>query len=56
MPWAPTCGYGRARCWVHAPADLRARVGGMVISVLQELNELRAVKVEGFPTKRALEA
>ena|ERR687891_2922049 len=50
MPWAPTCGCDPARSWVHAPADLGAPgAGGTVISVLQELNELRAVKIEGFP-------
>jgi hypothetical protein len=50
MPWAPTCGYDPARCWVHAPADLRARVrGGMVISVLQDLNELRRSRSRASP-------
>jgi hypothetical protein len=35
---------------VHAPADLRARVrGGMVISVLQDLNELRRSRSRASP-------
>jgi hypothetical protein len=49
MRWAPTCRCDPARSRVHAPADLRARVRGIVISVLQEPNELRAVMFKGFP-------